>query len=348
MARKNFSNFIYFSRNTMGNTGKPVYIDPNLIVDFVTYVNPNDQKNGGYKFVIQISKTLISMSAGGADGKSPIQTGSYMKDINHPGLPGIRIYYESVQHKTEGTNKGPGIYIYAIKPLKHNESSTEGLYKVNYDRGTWRYEKKTNDILDEKLFFISAIKNSEKNFHIEATTKSIGAILDAKSDKSNSNLYYCPSYLVDNGEVWTSPNDRISSNASANELAQILIDSENSWKPGNHGDYETIVMQDSVKVLIQALEKVKEANVKLSSHKFSLNAPFSEIHRLEKLIEECGGQKSKLGNSTHGNKVSELHQAMANRLLSEKQTLANSQKISESNITFADLVQNKGFDHEAH
>lgn len=346
MALKNFSNFIYFSRNTMGNSGKPVYIDPNLIVDFVTYVNPNDQKNGGQSLVIEISNTLISISAGGADGSSIQKSNKFYKDIKVPNLPGVRLYYQTFQDKVEGVSRGPGIYIYDLKPLKNNEIETEGLYKVYHSNDKWIYDKKNNNLLDEKLFFISAIKDTDNRFSAQTTAGSIVSHRHQKSDKSSSNLYYCPSYLTDNGEAWA-PNDRLSKTASADELAQILIDSENKWIAGHNFDYETIVEQDGVKVLIKALEKVKLANIKLTSHKFSLNAPYAEIHKLEKLIDECGGLKSKSENSTKNNKISALHQAMTQKLLSEQKVLSSENNTHESNITFADLVKRKGFDHEA-
>lgn len=349
MSFKNYSNFIHFSPNTMGTNGRHLYIDPNLITDFINHVNPATTQ--GKNLANKISVTMAALAGGNSSGKAIGKPNEYFIDISSDGMRSVRVYYTIFQDKVEGVSKGGGAYIYDLKPLKGLEDKEEGLYKVKYKSGIWDPTYKPDNILDEKLFFIGAYSDSQK-YSPDQTASSVGRVLDGKTDKSNFNMYYSPEYLLNNGEIWEIPKDKVSQTASSSELADIFIKSEDKWQTGNHGTYKTTIFGESAKVFVKALEIVAQSGTQLTNHEFEFKGPHENVFKIKNLVESVGGKLTEMSfTDIQYTKASLLHQSKDAREIvstirtdiSNPNTLLQTQTnrtalLSNRNITFFELV----------
>ncbi len=336
----------------MGTNGRHLYIDPNLITDFINHVNPATTQ--GKNLANKISVTMAALAGGNSSGKAIGKPNEYFIDISSDGMRSIRVYYTIFQDKVEGVSKGGGAYIYDLKPLKGLEDKEEGLYKVTNTGISWKPKYKSDNVLDENLFFIGAYHDTEK-YTPEKTAITLGQLLDFKTDKSNFNMYYSPEYLLNNGEIWEIPKDKISQTASSNELADIFIKSEDKWQTGNHGTYKTTVFGESAKIFVKALEIVAQSGTKLANHEFEFKGPHESVFKIKNLIQSVGGKLTEESfTAIQHTKVSLLHQSKDAREIintirtdiSNPNTLLQTQThrtalLSNRNITFFELVLNE-------
>lgn len=301
-----YLSFIYFSPTTNGQQGRAVYIDPNLLIPFSEYIDP--KTSAGLLIAKAIAGALRADAGGPASGSSVIETNHYYRDFGQDGGHCARIFYRVFQDDGGGTTLGPGVYIDDIKPLnKRGSGDKPGLYKVRHvqGKGDWQPEKKTETSLDEEKFMIGAYQ-LDGAYNSSQTSAIISKTLS--NDKTPYNLYYSPDYVLDKNAVWETPEMRIHHTAGPDELANILINSENEWVSGNYGKYHTQGFGVGAKTLLKALEKVAQQGRSLSNHTFSFHSPNASIALLKIAVERCGAKLSDQWINVNPQSSSLIHQ----------------------------------------
>ncbi|MBU3069148.1 hypothetical protein KOI40_04900 [Aestuariicella sp. G3-2] len=303
-----YHSYIYFAPNTRGASGRAVYIDPALLLPFREYVDPS-QASG--KLIAQKIGDELRSTAGDLTSASCVgEADRYYKDFSQPNGHGVRVYYRIFQSGSEQNHRGAGVYIEQISPInRRGDGDRPGLHKVKHSQasGGWESTSKSDTVLDENRFMIGALQQ-QHTYSLGKTIKHIQSSLG--NDKSPYNLYYCPEFILDQAAVWESPESRIHHSASADELADILIRSEDAWQSGNHGKYRTEAFGQGAKTLLQALEIVARQGKTLPNHTFSVRSPHVSLAQLRQLIERCQGQLADQWITIIPQTASHMHQEM--------------------------------------
>jgi hypothetical protein len=186
------------------------------------------------------------------------------------------------------------VYIYDLKPTLSKESSEEGLYEIHHHQAsqTWRQKrvKDDNPSIKHKEFIIAGFSKNG-SYDIDQTIESANTFR-RENDKSSFNLYFNPGYLIDNNMLWESPQQRrISKSAGANELEEILTNTENNWISAIESSH-TKVYGSSSDLVKKALNSASKANKKFIKQTFEFIDPISPLPLLKQLSERCGSQFS--------------------------------------------------------
>lgn len=254
-------------------------------------------------------------------------------DFTYRNLTSLRFYYQVFQNKIPEINRGAGIYIYGLRSSLLNEDKKEGLYKVEHNQrsDSWDPIEKDDAIIDSKDFMIGAMKHNG-SYSLETTVKGINKTRP-ENDKMPFNLYYAPGYLVDHGLEWSPPFQRISKTAGADEIAGILINSENQWTSGSLNAYNTHVFSESSKIVEQALKIAKRKGVKLTKHNFIFHSPLTSFQKLKQITTDCGAKfddKSySLGLKSKVHLLSQKNKSVANKDIS----IPNLDKSKQQDLT---------------
>jgi hypothetical protein len=305
MKDRKYKSYIYFSKHCLGEIGRKIFIAPTLLLKFAECAEPHTDSG------TLIAQNMVSQLRSDSDGLRAAKDvrnpkGHYM-DFGQAANQRIRVYYEIFQDDGGGTNRGPGLYIYDLKKLnKHDANDRPGLYDAKFSQGQnkWLTRIKINEEFDQNKVVIGA-HHMDGVYNITHTTKTVSNNLPG--DMDNYNLYYSPDYLIDNDSQWETPAKRINTSTGKHELATLLKKS-NAWDTKKHDNVTTHVFGESAKLLIEALEIVKNDGIQLTRHTFKFYSPSASFAKLKQAVESSGGKLGANWDSVKPNAISMLYQ----------------------------------------
>ncbi len=287
-----FRKFIYFSKNTMGKSGKPIFINPELLPNYLNHIPY--KSHDGQLISKKIINDLRAVADGHKSGSALRKRGYFYMDFSYFGKYATRLYYRIFQDKANGSIREPGVYIYDLKPTLSKESSEEGLYEIFHHQAsqTWRQKRVKEDkpSIKHKEFVVAGFTKNG-SYDIDKTIKTANTFR-RENDNSSFNLYFNPGYLIDNNMLWEPPQQRkISKSAGTKELEEILTNTENNWISAIESS-ETKVYGNSSELVKKVLNSAFKSHKKFTKQTFEFVDPISPLPLLKQLSERCGSQFS--------------------------------------------------------
>jgi hypothetical protein len=305
MKDRKYKSYIYFSGRCASQSGRKVFIDPNLLIKFAECAEPHTDAG---RVIARSMEGKLTSDADGLNAAKDVRNpkGHYM-DFGQTASQKIRVYYEIFQDDGGGSNHGPGLYIYDLKKLnRYDLENKPGLHDVRYLQGEngWIANEKRNKTLDQKTVVIGAYR-LEGEYKINQTTDIVAKAFPGYKD--DYNLYYSPDYLIDNESQWETPAKRINTGAGKHELASLLKKSK-AWDTKQHDNFTTHVFGEGAKLLLKALDIVKRDGVQLTNHTFKFYSPSASFSQLKRAVNGSGGKLGEGWDNIKPNAISMLYQ----------------------------------------
>ncbi|BFM10230.1 hypothetical protein R50072_03830 [Simiduia litorea] len=229
--------FIHFSQNTDGRCGRPVYIDAQLLPDFLAAVDISSFAG------LEVVKKIEQLRALGGGINS-----HQNKDIanSHKCLMAkVEVHY----YITQATgNKSGGIYITNVGSITNNKDKP-GLYR--YQNGIVRANN-TDFFALEQAFIGSdqSIDNLTNRFKPYAEADGWNSI--------SYELFFSPSYDIDKHGTWITPAQKLfNESQSIVELAKILQKTQQAMINKSGSFTKIRVFDSSSRILDKSLTLVK-------------------------------------------------------------------------------------------
>ncbi|MDN3638339.1 hypothetical protein QWY82_05870 [Simiduia curdlanivorans] len=229
--------FIHFSQNTDGRCGRPVYIDAQLLPDFLAAVDISNFSG------LEVVKKIEQLRALGGGINS-----HQNKDIanSHKCLMGkVEVHY----YITQATAKNSGgIYITNVGSINNNKDET-GLYR--YQNGIVR--KNDNDFFALEQAFIGSDQS------IDNLTNRFKPYAEVDGWNSLSyEIFFSPSYDIDKHGTWITPAQKIfNESQSIVDLAKILQKTQQAMINKSGSFTKIRVFDSSSGILDKSLTLVK-------------------------------------------------------------------------------------------
>ena len=250
-----YSRFILFHPNANGDNGRPVFIDPELIVRFMELVDISDAL--GRDLAGEII-TKLKAVAGGSTSDSNLSNASQHRDY----FVSQNVYVTYTILQSSPISKKSAVYITDLeRALKTEAQGGPGLYNTSYSaqRGRdWKPNPSTDTTMPTTLGAIGALKpNAQAETSVDNTAVAFGRYLAAKDMKrlgGEYSLFYTPSYVIDQYGKWIGAAQKTGKEkGSPKALAQLMLNTENNlWSQTTHR-YCWYVFGDGAKQLLTAL-----------------------------------------------------------------------------------------------
>ncbi len=282
-----FRKFIYFSKNTMGKAGKPIFINPELLPDYTSHISLKNE--AGQIVSKKIINDLRAVADGHKSGSALRKRGYFYMDFSYFGKYAVRLYYRIFQDKANGSIREPGVYIYDLKPNLSQEISEEGFYEANHHQTSQKWFtnriSESSATITHKEFMVAAFSH-EGIYGLKETVKIVNKNRQL-NDKTSFNIYFSPGYIMDNDMLWESPQrKKLSKSAGAEELAQIFINSENPWSNAAEAIH-TKVFSTSSELVKKSLNITAKSSTKLKKQTFEFIDPTTPPSLLKQLTLQC-------------------------------------------------------------
>jgi hypothetical protein len=303
--------YIFFDSDTLGNSGRKVYIDPGLITRYFELVDRNSHDG---KQVEEKIKSLRSLAGGLTAQSNQNNATEHRQDCGN-----VMVTYKILQHG-DGHSHGDGVYITNLKQAyKKGKADRPGFHLAKFSMGG-RSDWKTEDITGNKIptaigAIGSAYHPESCSYDLEMSANRMGKFIANKDSKRLNNqfsLYYAPSYIIEGLATWKTPEQKMSAgNAGPKELARILIDTQNSYWGDGRDPHHWYVFGDGNKLLDQALKEVKnQGQQSLNYHQFHLVSPRVNMGILLQQLKHLDAKvSSTVADIAAQDMAAKLHQA---------------------------------------
>lgn len=287
----NSSNYSHYIRYTLHDSGRKIYIDPELVVDFTQYVNP--ETDAGRKIANDIQQMLASEAGGLTSGMDTSEPNSFYMDFDGVTDQCVRVFYKVFQDDAGGLSKGPGVYIYRLRGFVHNVNNVSvGLFHMSSTAAEWRATPMSSGELNSKVLRIGSMVSSERELvELEVLARRMISASGEHGSKADFNLYHCPLAVIEYGNEYKTPEAR-KRIVSPQELADVFIktSSLSEWSGKQYDQYTTYVYGDASKLLVDALRLVKVSGIQLNKFEFRLLAPYTPFSVVDQLSRACGAR----------------------------------------------------------
>ncbi|WP_226665131.1 hypothetical protein [Microbulbifer aggregans] len=282
---RRFDEYLFLSDKTVGNDGRRVFINPDLLAPFLEFVREDSLRG---------QKSLSNMiglknSAAGLTSQSNQNSASQ----HRLDCGGVIVTY-SVLQAGSPNSYGEGVYISQIQQaLNAGEKHAPGLHKVQYRSGTWMPFKSPDNTIQDTVATVGAEYEAEsQTYDLRNTAETIGEFL-AKNIKGSDlgtefSLYFSPTYIIDDMGTWKTPEQKIEfKNSGSSDLADVLIDTQKQYWADSDKKHLWYVFDHGAKLLDGALMKVKEKGItSLSQHEFNFVNPRANVGTILSNIEK--------------------------------------------------------------
>ncbi|KEQ11790.1 hypothetical protein [Endozoicomonas numazuensis] len=335
---KTFSSYIFFDRQTRGEDGRKVYIDPGLATRFVELINPTTLPGKqSLQKMIDLKNSAAGITSQSNQGKS----------TQHRVDCGSVIVTYSVLQSGSPDSHGEGVYITNIQEsLNAGKGHLPGLYLAknrSLNRGQWHAEKFNDQKISTYIGAIgSVLEPKHRAYSVEATANKFGNMFlenaNTKNMGNSFSLYYTPSFVIDDLGTWRTPEQKIIKEGNgASELAQVLIETEKHyWSDMGEHQHHWYVFDNGAKLLSDALKKIRNSGQKSLKHqKFEFINPKTDLGLLLENLDRLQAEViNKMGQTEGTSLVTRLHQGMNKKL--DNQVRAHPMQWSPSSTLTAD------------
>lgn len=287
-----YSRFILFHPNANGDNGRPVFIDPELIVRFMELIDISDklERDLAGKIVGKL-KAVAGGPTSGSNLSDAKQHRDYFVSEN------VYVTYSILQESP--IRKGSGVYVTDIeRAVKSEKQGGPGLYRARFsatDGDDWIPNPSTDTIMPTVLGAIGALKpNTEAQMSVEDTAVAFGKYLTAKDMKrlgGEYSLFYTPSYVIDQYGTWIGAEQKSGKEkGSPKALAQLMLNTENNlWSQTTHR-YCWYVFGDGTKQLLTALREygAQQKHPLGRHHEFVFVDPKVPLGQLKSQLQQVG------------------------------------------------------------
>ncbi|HEY7772083.1 MAG TPA: hypothetical protein VIC26_02800 [Marinagarivorans sp.] len=252
----NYNRFLKFHPNANGDNGRPVFIDPELIIRFMELINVDDEQDRN--LAREITEKLKAI-AGGATSDSNLNNASQHRDYFV--RQNVYVTYSILQ--ASPSNRGSGVYITDLeRAVKDEKQGGPGLYKATFDTRSgddWRPAETTNTVMTTALGAIGALEpTSGAETSVRASANAFGSYLITKDMRRLQNeysLFYTPAYVIDHYGTWIGAEQKTGKEkGSPQALAKLLQNTENSFWAPTDNRYCWYVFGQGAKQLLAALQ----------------------------------------------------------------------------------------------
>lgn len=290
-----YSRFIPFHPGANADSGRKVYIDPQLMRRFLELID--FEKEAGLTLASDIVGKLKSV-AGGATSDSNLQNAAQHRDhfIQH----NVIVTYSILQN-TASYPSG-GVFVTDLESaVKSEKDQPPGFYKVEFSSSRlrdWDASPSKSSHLETTLGVIGASDpdlsgevslNNSANDYGEYLSKNDGRRVH---EKDNYSLFYTPTYTIDSYGRWLgSAEKQFKGKASPTALANIFLATENQFNyPMTDERYCWYVFGDGAKQLVSALKeyRLKKTHLLSRHHDFIFVAPKVPIGELKTALNNVG------------------------------------------------------------
>ncbi len=259
---KDIGGYIFFSKNTMGRSGRPVKIHTDLFLDFFSAVDPASSLGQSVIRDIESLKIIAtSHSFPFPVAERECRPGTSQREIqgqkknleiqkamsayreNRRERPlntsSVRAFYH-IHQKDE--DKCPTVYISEIQILRGGKKTVGGLYEK---KGASKFTKVESSNLEGKTVVISGATNSLPKARENA---------EIISKQEDVPLFYCPDSVAEDLGIWKKNRLTSSTKKLAKELEKTIKDNQKrkvSWIAEGEG---AALLAHAVKAIPNSLE----------------------------------------------------------------------------------------------
>ncbi|WP_431686637.1 hypothetical protein [Hahella sp. NBU794] len=288
---RKFINFIPFSPETVGKSGRKVFIDAKLIPQFLALVDSRTPAG------IKIIKKIIELKslAGGIISCSNLNNAfQHMELVEH-----VRVFYKIFQIGDQKA-KEAGVYINDIRAGYKGDENKAGFYRV---KGSSAFsDMPPMPMKQEKIQENHAAISDHEQTLSEAVmscarhTQTIGF----GSQPQDFSMFYLHSHIYNELGVWITPEQKQHNlDDAAQKLARVLVDTQTHRQAFNSGDepLRWVIIGDGAKLLAKAIGKLPSprANHKenLSKHNFQFVDPTIDLYPITRDLMRTGASIDK-------------------------------------------------------
>lgn len=257
LSSSDMKEFVFFSEQTKGGTGKAVRIKIDLFVKFASLIDPGNED--GRVTIRQIESLRNSAGVSSGSLNNVNSAFKYMHKVKN-----MLVYY-SILNDAEGTKK-QAVFITDIRPGFAGRESKTGLYSVDSFDGGVSPEKSTD--LSDKNVYVSG--NTRNILEAEEYAHKRMANVDA--------IFYSSQDVINDLGVWTRSGQSQHTKRAVNELArlfQLNSDKHVFWAAEGEG----------VSMVNHALD---ETSSKFDKHAIRLIDPVADTPKLLQKIKSKG------------------------------------------------------------
>lgn len=157
---EDYASFVYFHESTKGESGRAVYINPELLSRFLDLIDTRQSSGQNTARLINAIKD-IKVDANGLSTNSNLSNGFEARKDCGP----VEVTY-TVYQDNASSHRGPGAYITKLKRLHKDEQEEDkpaGLYKATLsNRRSWDLKKEEGCTIPTAIGSIGAIFNGER------------------------------------------------------------------------------------------------------------------------------------------------------------------------------------------
>ncbi|WP_062260503.1 hypothetical protein [Endozoicomonas arenosclerae] len=343
---QSFNSYIFFDRDTRGENGRKVYIDPGLVTRFVELVNPTTPSGK------QSLEKMIGLknSAAGVSSQSNQSNSSQHRLDCGP----VIVTYSVLQSGTPNSH-GEGVYITNIQEsLNKGKGHLPGLYDVksrSLSKGDWHPEKSNDQKISTYIGAIGAVlEPKDQAYSVEKTANAFGDLFltnaNGKRLGNSFSLYYTPSFVVDQLGTWRIPEQKIIKEGNgAVELAKVLIETEKHyWSDMGERQHHWYVFGHGAKLLSDALKQLRNSGQPLKHQSFEFIDPKANLGLLLENLERLQADvTNRVGRTEGTNLVTRLHQGVNDQLQNQVKALPfkwnNASTLTADTQTIKSLAQ---------
>lgn len=270
--------FVYFSPNTQGKCGRPVYIDARLLPLFLSLVDVDSYK--GLRLITGIEQ-LRSVGGGIGSYQSTVRAARHMSRV---GDVSVYYYIEQQKHEEGGRILPSGVFITDLRINKVDAGDRPNIYLIqgkNYEA--------TN-----QLFFSREISNAalvtDQSIDDGAATALRYAPQDGWGKTLGTEMLFIPNKLSDAQGHWLTPALKsTNSTRIAKQVSAVLSQTQKSRAQDNKDSALPIqVIGDASKVLQAAVAQY-------TGHLDKLDFEFIEpTAKMDTLLTSLKGKNAKI------------------------------------------------------
>ncbi|WLQ11921.1 hypothetical protein O5O45_19525 [Hahella aquimaris] len=286
-----FVTFIPFSPETIGKSGRKVFIDAKLMPQFLALVD--SRSTAGIKIVKKINE-LKSLAGGIVSCSNLNNAFQHMELVEH-----VRIFYKIFQPSDPTANEA-GVYINDIRAGYKGDENKAGFYRVkgsSYMASSKPMPMQADKIIDHH----AAISDHENTLGDAVRSCAKHTSTDGfSSNPNNFSMFYLHSHIYNELGVWITPEQKQNNlDDAAQKLAKVLVETQAHRQAVNPGDepLRWVIIGDGVKLLAKAISKLPspKPNYKenLSKHKFQFIDPTIDINPIARDLLKTGASLDK-------------------------------------------------------
>lgn len=277
--------FVYFSPNTLGRSGRPVYIDARLLPQFLSLVDVDSYQ--GMRVIAGIEQ-LRAIGGGIGSYQSTVRAARHMSRVGD-----ISVYYYIEQQKQErnGIVQPAGLYITAIRTNKPDQGHRPNIYRIGTDRPEATNELSfSRDIPNASIITDSDVADG-------AATVLQHAPQDGWGKSLQTEMLFIPNRLSDEHGNWLTP--ALKSTNSTRIAKQVSIVLTQTQKNRVQENMETAL---PIQVIGDASKVLQAALTQCNGHLDKLDFEFIEpTAKMDALLTNLRGKNAKTSKPIKAN-----------------------------------------------